>query len=200
MLQMVFMGTSNSVSTWRAAVRAIERFEEWTIAHGLDITSVSGPRLATFLLDASNNKPTVLVALRSGLSLAARCLSLPWPVAHPVVTAVCKVSQRSAASKRGAIDESTKAVISVAQVQHLEFIGTQNGAPLGIRWAALLGCLLAHACSRFSDAQRAQQIKIGQHSLYCFCWKSKNQHQGFPFAALRSCFAQSDWARALVSM
>ena len=138
-------------------------------------------------------------SLRSGLKLLSDALLLKWPLDLPAVLAICRVSKRSAV-EASAAQQQTLPCLTVEQLQHLESIGCSLQQPLAIRWGALLGCLLAHACLRFSDAQRSEKIRLGKASLYGFCWRSKRRRTGFPFAALRAGFSAQPWADSLVEL
>lgn len=198
MLRLVFLGASGAVNTWRAAVRAVERLERWSLAHGILEAQWSGLQLARFLSDTAHGGYSVPVSVRSGLKLMADALLLKWPLDHPVVLAVCKLAKRSAADKAAASSSSrVLPCLAVEQLQHLEYYGCSSNGPLALRWAALLACLLAHACLRFSDAQRSENIQLGKSSLFGFCWRSKRQRTGFPFAALRAGYSANPWADTL---
>ena len=54
MLRLTFLGASGAVNTWRAAVRAVERLERWSVAHGLSRDEWTGIRLSIFLSDAGH--------------------------------------------------------------------------------------------------------------------------------------------------
>lgn len=200
LLRLVFLGASGAVNTWRAAVRAVERLERWTVAHGFSNMDWTGVRLANFLADAQHSGYSVPVSLRAGLKLMSDSLMLNWPLDHPVVLAVCKLAKQSAAERAAASQSRSLPCLTVEQLQHLEMVGCAADVPLAIRWAALLGCLLAHACLRFSDAQRSEGVKLGQSSIFGFCWRSKKRRTGFPFAALRSGFSPHPWADSLLEL
>ena len=161
----MFLGASGAVNTWRAAVRAVERLQRWTVAHGFSNMDWTGVRLANFLADAQHSGYSVPVSLRAGLKLMSDSLMLNWPLDHPVVLAVCKLAKQSAAERAAASQSRSLPCLTVEQLQHLEMVGCAADVPLAIRWAALLGCLLAHACLRFSDAQRSEGVKLGQSSI-----------------------------------
>ena len=55
MLRLTFLGASGAVNTWRAAVRAVERLERWSVAHGLSRDEWTGIRLSIFLSDARHS-------------------------------------------------------------------------------------------------------------------------------------------------
>ena len=200
LLRLVFLGASGAVNTWRAAVRAVERLERWTVAHGFSNMDWTGVRLAKFLADAQHSGYSVPVSLRAGLKLMSDSLMLNWPLDHPVVLAVCKLAKQSAAERAAASQSRSLPCLTVEQLQHLEMVGCAADVPLAIRWAALLGCLLVHACLRFSDAQRSEGVKLGQSSVFGFCWRSKKRRTGFPFAALRSGFSPHPWADSLLEL
>ena len=201
LLKLVLLGASGSVSTWKAALSAVEKFESWLLSHAFDTHSVSGPRLAAFLDDQSLRGSSIPRSSLSGLTLFSSALLLEWPVSHPLVIGVCKVSQRQAAEQRASkASESPRVVLTITQLMHLERIGCSESVPLGIRWGALLGCLLAHACLRFSDAQRSDRLSLGTSSIYGFCWRSKRCRMGFPFAALRKGYSCAPWADVLVDL
>ena len=200
MLRLTFLGASGAVNTWRAAVRAVERLERWSVAHGLSRDEWTGIRLSIFLSDAGRGGHSVPTSVRCGLKLMSDSLMLAWPLEHPLVMAVCRMSSRSAQAQRSSAEAKKLPCLSVEQLQHLEFVGCSTNVLLAIRWAALMGCFLAHACLRFSDAQRSESIQLGKASLFGFCWRSKRQRAGFPFAALRAGFSKHPWADALHDM
>ena len=169
------------------------------MAHGLSGTDLTGVRLSQFFADASHSGSSVPSSLRSGLKLMSDSLMLPWPLDHPAVVAVCRLAKRSALDAAASRQPSLPC-LSVEQLEHLERVGCSHQQPLAIRWGALLGCLLGHACLRFSDAQRAEKIQLGKSSLFGFCWRSKRRRTGFPFAALRAGFTSLPWADALVCL
>lgn len=100
-----------------------------------------------------------------------------------VVLAACKL-----AKKRSAAD---KAAASLFDCGATSAFGVLWLFRQRASWPAVLACLLAHACLRFSDAQRSENIQLGKSSLFGFCWRSKRQRTGFPFAALRAAIAQT---------
>ena len=111
------------------------------------------------------------------------------------------MSLRLASEKREKrLSVSPALTLSIEQLAHLERVGCKEDVPLGIRWGALLACLLAHACLRFSDAQRSVKLSLGGSSVYGYCWRSKRQRTGFPFAALRDGYSKAPWAAALVDL
>ena len=65
-----------------AAVRAVERLERWSLAHGILEVQWSGLQLARFLSDAAHGGYSVPVSVRSGLKLMADALLLKWPLDH----------------------------------------------------------------------------------------------------------------------
>ena len=197
LLRLVLLGASGAVNTWRASVRAVERLELWSVAHGLPGVDLSGVRLSQFFADAAHSGSSVPSSLRAGLKLLSDALMLSWPLDHPAVVAVCKLAKRSALDA-AASQQPILPCLTVEQLEHLEQIGCSLEHPLAIRWGALLGCLLGHACLRFSDAQRAERIQLGRSSLFGFCWRSKRRRTGFPFAALRAGFTAKPWAEVLV--
>lgn len=197
LLRLILLGASGAVNTWRASVRAVERLERWSMSHGLSLPGLSGTRIAQFLSDAAEGGHSVPTSLRAGLKLMSDALLLKWPLEHPVVLAVCKLAKRSALDAM-AHQETSSPCLTVEQLQHLEAIGCDSQHPLALRWGALLGCFLAHACLRFSDAQRSERIQLGHASLYGYCWRSKRRRTGFPFAALRAGFSVHPWAEQLI--
>ena len=198
--QVFWEPVSSAVNTWRAAVRAVERLERWSVAHGLSREVWTGVRLSIFLSDAGHSGYSVPTSVRCGLKLMSDSLMLAWPLERPLFMAVCRTSSRSAPAQRSLAEAKKLPCLSVEQLQHLEFVGCSTNVLLAIRWAALMGCLLAHACPPFSDAQRSESIQLGKASLFGFCWRSKRQRTGFPFAALRAGFSKHPWADALRDM
>ena len=63
--------------------------------------------------------------------------------------------------------------------------------------ASVFGVLNSCGCLRFSDAQRSENIQLGKLGLFGFCWRSKRQRTGFPFAALRAGYSANPWADTL---
>ena len=199
MLRLVCLGASGAVNTWRAAVRAVERWEQWATAHALEPHAWTGIQLSRFLSDAGHSGHSVPTALRAGLKMFSDTLLLQWPLDHPLVQAVCRLAQRASHDKK-VRQAGAQPCLTVEQLQHLEATGCCKDVPLGLRWAALLGCFLTHACLRFSDAQRSEGIQLGQSSLFGFCWRSKRRRTGFPWAALRSGFSGQPWADELAQL
>ena len=83
MLRQVFLGASGAVNTWRAAVRAVECWEQWATAHALEPHSWTGIQLSRFLSDAGHSGDSVPGALRAGLKMFSDTLLLQWPLDHP---------------------------------------------------------------------------------------------------------------------
>ena len=146
MLRLIFLGASGAVNTWRAAVRAVERLERWSFAHGLSRDEWTGVRLSIFLSDAGHSCYSVPTSVRCGLKLMSDSLMLAWPLERPLVMAVCRTSSRSAQAQRSLAEAKKLPCLSVEQLQHLEFVGCSTKVLLAIRWAAASN-LAKLACS-----------------------------------------------------
>lgn len=197
LLRISFKGVSTAPSSWASMSRAALRFESWLINSGHGIQHVSGPLLAQHLVDLLQSGPSVPQAALTALTSVSKALLLSWPTDHPLVVGVTKEANKAKVGRASYKQNEPLSCATIDQVKHLEQVACNAEVSLAVRWGAALACLLAHACLRFSDAQRSEGIRTNSVSIFGYTWKSKNQRSGFPWAALGSGWSGAPWAEAL---